>query len=447
MKYFKHNIKFVLFTTIILLTAPIFSYADLSSTLKLLAEVRGLEQSSPDLIASNSRLRETIDLIYQKIIESLIVELDLLKHPATTSVEFGRIASSLKKGEIKTFTFTRIPKNSSSLINFDIETGGLSVGSLSNQVIGNYFNWQVANNFLAGRQYKIRAEDQEGKILGVSDPFTVSNDIALAPTIVTPILMQPTTTPIESTIQQSILGVGPAPDINFGLINYWSFGYNSYSCRTVGGAVTNADGKIGTGLGLDGVNSYCIVTTSRQYYPSKFSINLWAKSDSLHTDAWARSGWFVSLKDGAGYQIGPIDGTKKVKFTILDNTSANSVAYDVGTVEPIDISNWHNYTITYDGLVADVYLDGELATSTSLSLDRGYIGKEDLIFGSDYSSEYRQFGSGTLDEIRLYDRSITPCEVKILAGKICQGASVDSGGQQVAAIYSVFGRFLDGFEK
>ena len=44
----------------------------------------------------------------------------------------------------------------------------------------------------------------------------------------------------------------------------------------------------------------------------KFSVSLWAKSDQAHKDQWVGSDWFVSLRDGAGYKIGPVSGTKKL---------------------------------------------------------------------------------------------------------------------------------------
>ena len=71
--------------------------------------------------------------------------------------------------------------------------------------------------------------------------------------------------------------------------------------------------------------------------------------------------------------------------------------------------------MTYDGSVAIVYFDGQFATSTKLNIVRGYAGGQDLYFGSDNSQDFPQFGVGSLDEIRLYNRAITPCEVKILA--------------------------------
>ncbi|MBI3633918.1 MAG: LamG domain-containing protein [Candidatus Vogelbacteria bacterium] len=445
MKYFNTKIKFlVVLLTIMSFVVPVFSYAEFSDTLKLLVQVRGIEQSSQNLLNANVGLREAIDSIYQNILESLTQELYLLQHPGTTSVIFDTIGDSLSKGAVTSISFSRVPIDSSTPLDFWIETGGHSVGGLSNQLVGNSFNWQVADNFLVGRKYYIVAKTSDGQVLGASNFFTVSDKVVASPSELPKVVSSPVNTETVTPAATTTTWTGPAPDINLGIIGFWSFDNNANRCDTKGGAVTNAEGKIGNALGLDGLNSYCVVSTSKTFYPSRFSIDLWAKSDAAHKDVWAGSDWFISLRDGAGYEIGPVGGTKKVKFTVLDSTDRLSNIYEVGTVEPSNISEWHNYAVTYDGSVASVYLDGQLATSTNLSIVRGYAAGSDLYFGSDNAQSYPQYGVGSLDEIRLYNRAVTPCEILVLAGKTCQGFTMDTSGNQVASVFSAINKILGG---
>ena len=346
-------------------------------------------------------------------IRLLRIELDLLLH-STTAVVFDQINSPIDKASVTTFSFKRIPADSSSPIDLSIETSSNKpIGTLSNQVLSNDVRWQVANNFVVGKSYLIVARDKYNNLLGRSGTFTVG-----------PIIVP------------SVLPVQPAPvskdassaDVNYGSIGFWSFDRYSNICNTKNGAVTNADGKIGSALGLNGTGAYCQVSNNRSFYLKYFTLALWAKSTPAF---WNDSGWFISLRDQSGFNIGPVKGGKSVQFTILDDTNLIQVPYAVGTVTPENINDWHHYALTYDGSLASVYLDGVLATSTKVMISRNYAGNKDLNFGLDDTPSSQAFGSGMLDEIRIYNRPLTTCEIQILALRGCAGANT-------ADVFSVF---------
>jgi hypothetical protein len=413
-KYFK-------LLAISMLVMPVISFADLSDTVKLLGQVRSLEVVAGNLVDSNPSIRKTIESLYLSILESLKDELDLLL-PKTTSVEFDQINSPLPHGTLQTISFKRYPVGTSSLINFNIETSTKFVGVLANGISINSINWEVADNFVVGRSYLISAFDRKNNLLGKSNIFFVSSSTPISP-VPTPVV---TPEPLSNEVGSS--------DINFGSIGYWSFDRFTDSCETKGGAVTNADGKIGSALGLDGMNSYCRLVNNRdKYYPKKFTIALWAKSAPTFSSGWNESNWFVSLRDVSGYNIGPIKGTKGVQFTILDDTNLTPVPNVVGTVTPDSITDWHHYAMTYDGSVANVYLDGVLMNSTKIAIQRNNSNDRDLYFGFD-NVPGQPMGAGSLDEIRMYNRPMTACEIRFLAGKGCSGISSLPFGSNVAGL-------------
>lgn len=423
-KYFK-------FIALVLLVVPVPSFASLADTVRLYNETKSLEVSAGDLIASNQSLRQALDYLYEVILKSLKEELRNLL-PQTTSVSFNMVPSQLTVGALQAISFNRIPENTSSPINFTIEfSGGALVGSLANDVTTNSIGWQVANNFTTGRTYVITVRNAKGDLLGRSNSFTVIAPVVVSETSkpVTVVTESVTLTPILTPISEDV----GSSDINFGSLGFWSFDRSSNLCSTKGGATVNADGKIGVALGLNGTDAYCMVPNNRSYYPKNFTLSLWAKSASTENGGWNDSGWFVSLRDRSGYNIGPVKGLKDVQFTILDDTNLNQVPYIVGTVTPDDITKWHHYAMTYNGNTANVYLDGVLVNSTTTIINRNYAGDKDLYFGLDNISGQPK-GAGTLDEIRIYNRAMTACEIRFLAGGNCAGITSLPFGVNVAAL-------------
>lgn len=420
--------KYYIFLVSLFLTMPAVGFADFADTVKLLGQVRSIESSASEIISSNISLRNAIDSLYQMILTSLRDELDQLL-PKTTSVTFNPIPSPLSHGSLQTILFNRTPADTSSFLNFEIKTkSDRFVGNLANYVSLNSIKWQVADNFVVGREYYITALDRNNKIIGQSNLFSISSSTPEISTETAPAM------PIAPVVTEDISNTVGSSDINFGSVGFWSFDQFSNSCETKGGAVTNADGKIGSALGLDGVNSYCRLVNNRNiYYPKVFTIALWAKSAPSFSSGWNKSNWFVSLRDRSGYNIGPVEGTKSVQFSILNDTEQNQTAHLVGTVTPLNITDWHHYAMTYDGSTAKVYLDGALVESTNIVIGRNNSGDKDLYFGFD-NVPGQPMGAGSLDEIRLYNRPMTACEIRFLAGRGCAGITSLPFGVNTASL-------------
>ena len=425
MKYIKNYLLVSILLCLSVASVPATSMASYDDTLLLLNKLNIIQASSGDLLQKNQSLRDTLNTIYQNIIATLQDELDSINHSQTISVVLDPVLSPIERGSIVTINFVRTPKDSSSPINFFIENGNKAVvGSLSNQVVANNMKWQVADNFLIGKNYYISAKDKTGYLLGRSNVFQISAALVKV-TSVSGVI------PHNKTQSETVI-----PDINLGSIGYWSFDGDSNRCATRGGAMTNYAGKIGNALGLDGVSSFCVAQTSPTFYPKYFTLALWAKSDTANYNVWNSSDWFTSMLGKSGYSIGPVAGTKDVRFKILDDTTGVQQVYNLGVVTPTNISDWHHYAMTYDGLVANIYLDGLLVKSTPVEISRSGVGNYDLLFGSYNNGTNEQFGGGSLDEIRLYNRALPACEIQILAGKNCGGFSLDSSGRQIANVLS-----------
>ena len=78
---------------------------------------------------------------------------------------------------------------------------------------------------------------------------------------------------------------------------------------------------------------------------------------------------------------------------------------------PIRVNNWSKISVTYDGTLATIYVDGQPAGSATLT--GGYAGNSGplAIGGSSWNANYG-FIDGTVDEVRFYDRPLAPDEIK-----------------------------------
>jgi hypothetical protein len=79
--------------------------------------------------------------------------------------------------------------------------------------------------------------------------------------------------------------------------------------------------------------------------------------------------------------------------------------YDYGFWE-VDV--WHHICLTYDGITAKLYADGiEVASeakSWNLTLGRAHIGRQ--------VNDAAEFWDGLVDDVRIYDKALTPDEIK-----------------------------------
>jgi Concanavalin A-like lectin/glucanases superfamily len=98
-----------------------------------------------------------------------------------------------------------------------------------------------------------------------------------------------------------------------------------------------------------------------------------------------------------------------------DNTGVGGVTANVVTDNAATVKEgqWYNLIYTYGAGVGKFYLNGTLInTDTSAitftpNLTNLYIGRHD-------DSEYPYYFNGIIDEVRIYNRALNPCEVSYL---------------------------------
>ncbi len=165
------------------------------------------------------------------------------------------------------------------------------------------------------------------------------------------------------------------------------------------GDVRWVEGCYGDALQFDGDNDYvdlgCPLAWASGAAPR--SMCAWAKTDSID------AGWRWIAAYGS-------EGTDLAMFIGLNGADL----YGGGYGDDLFIANfweadvWHHICLTYDGVTARLYADGTEVISApkawNLVLSRAHIGRQ--------VNNYAEFWAGAIDDARIYNKALTPEEVK-----------------------------------
>jgi hypothetical protein len=215
------------------------------------------------------------------------------------------------------------------------------------------------------------------------------------------IVNQSDLTLIQSACQCSTL---PPPTIP-GLVSHWKFDGNANdSVGTNHGILVNgpvfATGKFGQALIFDGVDDYVFVLDSTSLsITGDISISFWFKT----TDSVGR---FLDKRSGGNNSYEAILTQNNVHFSIdtgKDTSAASPLSYNDDT--------WHHFAGTWDGSQIILYIDGNQVSSTAQS---GTMSDtlDNLIIGN--STSLNAPFAGLLDDIRIYNKALTPLEIQSL---------------------------------
>jgi len=131
------------------------------------------------------------------------------------------------------------------------------------------------------------------------------------------------------------------------------------------------------------------------------TLAVWMSTDDLST-----SDYHVLANWGQGVAL------RRYGLALIGSAAlftAELVGVDLRT--PIVSGRWHLVVATYDGTTVEVFLDGNSAGTGAIALNT--MGQQ-LVLGRavlDLDASARQFYTGLLDDVRVYDRALTPGEI------------------------------------
>jgi chitodextrinase len=163
-----------------------------------------------------------------------------------------------------------------------------------------------------------------------------------------------------------------------------------------------AIGRFGRALSFDGVDDRIDLTPLGTFYKSGFTYEAWVKKRTTKPDV-AVVGTWVSGQGG-----GPMVWTDHVAGRYQLTLSAGTANYlDSGRVPTTE--TWEHVAVTHDGATARFYVDGQQVATRAFA---GNVGDSNAWRIGAYGAGPSGFFDGLVDEVRIYDRALSPGEIQ-----------------------------------
>ncbi|UPV75242.1 laminin G [Halorussus limi] len=170
---------------------------------------------------------------------------------------------------------------------------------------------------------------------------------------------------------------------------------------TVNGSTSQVDGVSGKALAFDqNKTKYVEMNVTA---PQQFTLSLWVKPDRIDVTEKNDYRRLISSPDLSNVLV--IGEGRQIVFRVP------GVERSYFGASEVPVGEWSQVTATYNGTHRTIYVNG-----TQVGTDR--IGNRivdwngQLRLGSGYSGETRHAYNGAIDEVRIFDRALTPEEVR-----------------------------------
>ena len=171
-----------------------------------------------------------------------------------------------------------------------------------------------------------------------------------------------------------------------------------------GATYSATGGKLGGCYSFNGSSNY-LYTTGQGYFGNNYSFSVWVYTTS--TSATQTIGC-IRTAVGSGFSLFLIGGKLRI------DPGGNNVQWTTSYTYPAN--TWFHFTVTCNNGAIKYYINGEYKESYSTTLASNQWGNIFSIGASQSSgSDYGNFLSGKLNDVRIYDHCLSPMEVKELA--------------------------------
>lgn len=219
-----------------------------------------------------------------------------------------------------------------------------------------------------------------------------------------------------------------------GLVGYYPFNGNANDMSgngyngTVNGATLTTDrfGNINNAYSFNGTSNYIDLSS----YVSSFNIqqpaaiSFWLKTNndngqSIFSISDAATGTNISM-----IAVGNnVTGTLTNEITVVSHHSSTSdyyiAGFTTGNRDTMLDNNWHHMVYLFDNISTRIFLDKRLlSVSCNYGTNNGHYGNlpnaAKVSIGTRYVSGYGAFYNGSLDDFRIYNRSLDSTEISAL---------------------------------
>ena len=208
-----------------------------------------------------------------------------------------------------------------------------------------------------------------------------------------------------------IANLGVANVAEEGLVAYWPFDEGSGKTAEdvtgnghdgkFAGAPKWVDGKFGTALEFDGEEDHVVVADDAAL----------AIEENITFMAWFSPGDVLTsrrlmVKNNSIFVIFDFGNKDSIDFLVKpDNTFAESTTTDW------KVGEWYHFAGTFDGKTMKVYVNGKLEDEAANNVPIAPSDLELWIGGDDFGRP-TDFFPGSIDEVRLYEKTLTEAEIQ-----------------------------------
>ena len=204
-----------------------------------------------------------------------------------------------------------------------------------------------------------------------------------------------------------------------GLVAYYPFNGNANDESGNGnngivyGATLTTDrfGNVDRAYSFNGVNSYIEVSQSQSLdsTTNKLSLSVWVKFNHDFRYGWGGILWYGPLRNETyGLTLGP---DYKLKFSTNWN---GSPVDDIIISTTLSENTWYHISFVFTSGQAKAYINGSLTTSIALNNVILPLHANRIFRIGDNYGAISEFWSGVIDDIRIYNRTLSDSEVQQL---------------------------------
>ena len=230
-----------------------------------------------------------------------------------------------------------------------------------------------------------------------------------------------------------------------GLVGWWPFNGNANdesgngNNGIVNGATLSADrfGNASSTYDFDGVNDYIeIQHSSGLDLANEFTVQTWFYSSQIVGSINSSSGsnliplvskWFTSGNPNNSFLLS-IQGDLLVGTFASAGSSSMGIHTTANTNSLLE-NQWCLISFVKDSLSIRIYVNGLEVSSDSISSSNVYNSSNNLFFGNwlyHYNNAYSTF-NGKLDDIGIWNRALSECEIKDLYNAQLNSVAVSAG--------------------
>lgn len=244
-------------------------------------------------------------------------------------------------------------------------------------------------------------------------------------------------TPTEITALYDSYNPGiQVSDLQKGLVGHWTFDgdakdrtpYGNHGTVTGATLTTDRKGQTNKAYDFPGVSQYIKTPTSSKYTfgTGDFSISAWVKLDAVNTGT---AQGVVRMFYNTGVSGDQISAGFFEQSGNIQVHSRNST----GTIKAVTVKSgastgaWYHVVLTRTSSTVDGYLDGVAAGTPATGADFNYSSTGVAYIGAisnDDNTAASNFLNGQIDDVRIYNRALSPTEITALYDSYNPGIQV-----------------------